>query len=69
MLSIENDMVIIDIGLKSEGRIPLTEFSSPGKDLDIEINQTLKVFIENIWCFSKNKIDLFQESTLEKFFG
>jgi len=28
-----------------------------------------KVFIENIWCFSKNKIDLFQESTLEKFFG
>ena len=28
-----------------------------------------KVFIENIWCFSKNKIDLFQESTLENFFG
>ena len=48
VLSIENDMVIIDIGLKSEGRIPLTEFSRPGKDPDIEINQTLKVFIENV---------------------
>ena len=48
VLSIENDMVIIDIGLKSEGRIPLTEFSRPGKDPDIEINQIIKVFIENV---------------------
>ena len=48
VLSIENDMVIIDIGLKSEGRIPLTEFSRPGKEPDIEVNQTLKVFIESV---------------------
>ena len=48
ILSIENDMVIVDIGLKSEGRIPLTEFSRPGHDPDIKINQKLKVFIENV---------------------
>ena len=48
VLSIENDMVIVDIGLKSEGRIPLTEFSRPGQIPDIEKNQTLKVFIESI---------------------
>ena len=42
VLSIENDMVIVDIGLKSEGRIPLTEFSRPGQIPDIEKNQTLK---------------------------
>ena len=29
-----------------------------------------KIFIENIWCFSKNKkFDLFKTATLESFFG
>ena len=29
---VENDFVIIDVGLKTEGRIALKEFSQPGKD-------------------------------------
>ena len=31
IISIENDVVTIDVGLKSEGRIPLSEFSRPGQ--------------------------------------
>ena len=27
VIAIENDVVIIDVGLKSEGRIPISEFS------------------------------------------
>ena len=48
VVAIENDMAIIDVGLKSEGRIPLTEFHRPGQDIEVEINQKLKVFIENV---------------------
>jgi hypothetical protein len=34
-----------------------------------QLNEFMKkTFIENIWCFSKSKIDLFQETTLDKFF-
>ena len=31
IVSIENDIVTIDVGLKSEGRIPINEFSRPGQ--------------------------------------
>ena len=48
IIAIENDMVIIDVGLKSEGRVPLTEFSRPGQKPEIELGETLKVFIENV---------------------
>ena len=48
IVAIENDMVIVDVGLKSEGRIPLTEFSRPGQKPEIELGESLKVFIENV---------------------
>ena len=48
IIAIENDMVIVDVGLKSEGRIPLIEFSRPGQKSDIQIGEKLKVFIENV---------------------
>ncbi len=48
IVSIENDMVIVDVGLKSEGRIPLNEFSKVGKDNDLQIGEKLSVYIENI---------------------
>src|SRR5690349_24371192 len=28
---IENDLAVIDVGLKSEGRVPLREFAAPGQ--------------------------------------
>ena len=48
MISLENDIVTIDVGLKSEGRIPLNEFSRPGQKAEIEIGDETEVFIENV---------------------
>ena len=48
IISIENEIVTIDVGLKSEGRIPLSEFSRPGQKSEIEVGDETEVFIENI---------------------
>ena len=45
IIAIENDVVIVDVGLKSEGRIPLTEFSRPGQKSEVKVGENLKVFI------------------------
>jgi len=48
IIAIENDMAIVDVGLKSEGRIPLSEFTRPGQKAEIKLGETLQVFIENV---------------------
>ncbi len=48
VISIENDIVTIDVGLKSEGRIPLSEFSRPGQKSEIDVGDETEVFIENV---------------------
>ena len=48
IISIENDVVTIDVGLKSEGRIPLSEFSRPGQKMEVEVGDETEVFIENV---------------------
>ena len=48
VIAIENDVVIVDVGLKSEGRIPLSEFTRPGQKPEIELGESLKVFLENV---------------------
>ncbi len=48
IVSIENDIVTIDVGLKSEGRIPINEFSRPGQKAELNIGDEIEVFIENV---------------------
>ena len=48
IISIENEIVTIDVGLKSEGRVPLSEFSRPGQKSEIEVGDETEVFIENV---------------------
>ena len=48
IISIENEIVTIDIGLKSEGRIPLSEFSRPGQKAEVQVGDEIEVFIENV---------------------
>ncbi|WP_373083825.1 30S ribosomal protein S1 [Sneathiella sp.] len=48
VINIENDLAIIDVGLKSEGRIPLKEFAAPGQESDLKIGDTVEVFLERI---------------------
>ena len=48
VLSIENDLAIIDVGLKTEGRIPLREFAMPGQEPDIQVGSDVEVYLERI---------------------
>jgi small subunit ribosomal protein S1 len=48
VLGIEKDLVIIDVGLKTEGRVALKEFALPGKDADIKVGDTVEVYLERI---------------------
>jgi len=48
IVSIENESAIVDVGLKSEGRIPISEFSRPGQNNEVQIGDSFEVFIENV---------------------
>jgi small subunit ribosomal protein S1 len=46
VLAIENDIVIIDVGLKSEGAVAIKEFSEPGSKTTIKAGDKIDVFVE-----------------------
>ena len=48
IVGIEKDLAIIDVGLKSEGRIELKEFASAGVIPEIKIGDQFDVYIERI---------------------
>ncbi len=48
VIAVENDMVLIDVGLKSEGRVPLKEFAAPGKAPEIKAGDIVEVFLERM---------------------
>jgi small subunit ribosomal protein S1 len=48
VIAVENDMVLIDVGLKSEGRVPLKEFAAPGKAPEIKVGDIVEVFLERM---------------------
>jgi small subunit ribosomal protein S1 len=48
IIDFENDFVVIDVGLKSEGRVPLKEFTTPGQDPEIRIGDEVDVFIDRM---------------------
>jgi len=46
VVSIENDIVVVDVGLKSEGRVPLKEFAFSPDDLKLFPGDTVEVYVE-----------------------
>ncbi len=46
--AIENDMAVIDVGLKSEGRVALREFAAPGQKAEINVGDEVEVFVDRI---------------------
>src|ERR671919_955653 len=46
--AIENDMAVIDVGLKSEGRVPLREFAAPGQRAEIAVGSQVEVYVDRI---------------------
>ena len=48
VVAVENDMALIDVGLKSEGRVPIKEFSMPGQPADLKVGDVVDVFVERL---------------------
>src|SRR6201999_4256693 len=48
IVSIENDFAMVDVGLKTEGRIALKEFAMPGVPADIKVGDTVEVYLERV---------------------
>jgi small subunit ribosomal protein S1 len=46
ILVIENDVVVIDVGLKSEGAVTIKEFVEPGGEVTIKAGDKIDVFVE-----------------------
>ena len=46
--AIEKDMVIVDVGLKTEGRIPMREFYTPGSDDQVKVGDDVDIYLERI---------------------
>jgi len=48
VVGIEKDLAIIDVGLKTEGRVPLREFTGPGRQNELKIGDTVEVYLERV---------------------
>ncbi|MFO0388964.1 MAG: 30S ribosomal protein S1 [Alphaproteobacteria bacterium] len=48
VVAIEKDVVIVDVGMKSEGRIPLREFAVNGVTPELRAGDEVEVFLEKI---------------------
>ena len=48
VIALENDAVLIDVGLKAEGRVPLKEFASGGSEPDLHVGDTVEVYLERM---------------------
>lgn len=48
VLSIEKDMILIDVGLKSEGRVSLREFGNSEDNIQIKPGDIVEVYIERL---------------------
>jgi small subunit ribosomal protein S1 len=48
VVAIEKDIAVIDIGLKTEGRVPLKEFSGPGSTGALSVGDEVEVFLDRI---------------------
>lgn len=46
VIGISNDYAVVDIGDKSEGSIPLSEFKSEEENVEIKVGDTFDVFVE-----------------------
>jgi small subunit ribosomal protein S1 len=46
VVALEKDLVVIDVGLKSEGRIPLREFGVAGSAAEVKIGDQYDIYIE-----------------------
>ena len=46
--ALENEFVVIDVGLKSEGRVPLREFADLDGKTDLKVGDEIEVFVDRV---------------------
>src|SRR5688572_33010434 len=48
VVAIEKDMAVIDVGLKTEGRVALREFGVPGRESELKVGDEVEVLLDRI---------------------
>jgi small subunit ribosomal protein S1 len=48
IVAIENDFAVVDVGLKTEGRVSLKEFSMPGQPAKVAVGDHVEVYLERV---------------------
>src|SRR5487761_114236 len=48
VVAIEKDMAVIDVGLKTEGRVALKEFMGPGREQPLKVGDEVEVYLERV---------------------
>src|SRR6266853_363986 len=48
VVAIEKDLAVIDVGLKTEGRVAVREFTGPGRQGELKIGDTVEVYLERV---------------------
>src|SRR4029079_11023267 len=48
VVRIANDFVVVDVGLKSEGRVPLREFANGGVAAEVKEGDTVEIFVDRM---------------------
>ncbi|MBN9059079.1 MAG: S1 RNA-binding domain-containing protein, partial [Rhizobiales bacterium] len=48
IVAIEKDLAVIDVGLKTEGRVALKEFNGPGRENALKVGDVVEVYLERV---------------------
>ena len=48
IIAIDDDSALVDVGLKSEGRVSIKEFSVPGQPSEVKIGDVVEVYLERM---------------------
>ena len=48
VVAVENDFAIVDVGLKTEGRVSLKEFGMPGMPVVVKVGDDVEVYLERV---------------------
>jgi small subunit ribosomal protein S1 len=46
VIRVDGDFAVVDVGLKSEGRVPLKEFAAPGQKPEVKSGDVFELFVE-----------------------
>ncbi|MBB5688160.1 30S ribosomal protein S1 [Roseomonas alkaliterrae] len=46
VIRVDDDVAVVDVGLKSEGRVPLKEFAAPGQKPEVKPGDLVELFVE-----------------------